>query len=74
MIRCELMASAFLATLVEASGGDLRAAFAHLCSRVSPADLDGEDFQTALSRAVGQLIGARAPGGAISPAPPANDA
>lgn len=53
---CDIEADALLAVAVEINGGDLRAAFARLCSGIAPAEIEGEDFRSALSRAVATLI------------------
>lgn len=45
-------ADALLLAIVEISGGDLRAAFGILCARVTLAEVTGETFEAALSRAV----------------------
>jgi hypothetical protein len=45
-------ADALLLAVTEMSGGDIRVAFALLCSRVSLDDLMGETFDAALTRAV----------------------
>ncbi|APT31943.1 hypothetical protein MCBMB27_02652 [Methylobacterium phyllosphaerae] len=57
----DLRAEALLLTVVETVGGDLRAAFAVLCSRASLADINGESFEAALTRAVAELFSRPAP-------------
>ena len=52
----DLRAEAMLLAALEITGGDLRAAFASLCSRASLADINGETFNDALSRAVAELF------------------
>lgn len=48
----DLQADALLLALTEQHGGDLHAAFALLCARVTPDDIIGEPFEAALARAV----------------------
>lgn len=45
-------ADALLMAIVEKSGGDIRVAFGILCARVTLAEVTGETFEAALSRAV----------------------
>ncbi len=52
----DLRAEAMLLAALELTGGDLRAAFAALCSRASLADINGETFEAALARAVAELF------------------
>lgn len=52
----DLRAEALLLAVIETAGGDLRAAFAVLCSRASLADINGESFEAALTRAVAELF------------------
>lgn len=51
----DMRAEALLLTLQERTG-DLRAAFVLLCSRASLADIAGEAYEAALSRAVRDLL------------------
>lgn len=53
----DVEASALLVAVLEGEGGDLKAAFAVLCARVTVEDVTGETFQGALSRAVAGLLG-----------------
>lgn len=75
----DAQATALLLVLIEQNGGDIRAAFRVLCTRVTTEEVAGESFERALARAVGSyfsrpalaLAGLRAP-----PLPaqgPAND-
>lgn len=50
-------AEALLLAIVETTGGDLRAAFAVLCARVTIEDVTGEPFEAAVERAVGTYFG-----------------
>jgi len=52
----DLQADALLLAVIEREGGDLHAAFAVLCARVSPGDLACETFERALGRAVRALF------------------
>ena len=52
----DLRAEALLISVVEKANGDLRAAFALLCSRASLADINGESFEAALARAIAELF------------------
>jgi len=52
----DLQADALLRALIEQHGGDLTAAGLMLCAGITLADLDGEDFERALHRAVGALF------------------
>lgn len=62
-----LRAEALLLAVIETSGGDLRAAFALLCSRASLADINGESFEAALTRAIAELFSR--PALALAPTP-----
>lgn len=52
----DLRAEALLIAVIEKVDGDLKAAFAVLCSRASLADINGESFDDALARAVAELF------------------
>lgn len=52
----ELRAEALLLAVIETAGGDLKAAFSVLCSRASLADINGESFEAALTRAIAELF------------------
>lgn len=52
----DLQADALLRTVIELHGGDLRAACLMLCASVTLLDLDGDDFERALHRAIGVLF------------------
>ena len=63
----DLRAEALLLAVIETAGGDLKAAFAVLCSRASLADINGESFEAALARAVAELFSR--PALALAPLP-----
>lgn len=52
----DLRAEALLLAAIDTADGDLRAAFAILCSRASLSDINGETFEAALARAVAELF------------------
>ena len=53
----DVAAEALLVAVLERQGGDLRAAFALLCTQVTIEDVTGEDYAAALGRAVACMVG-----------------